>query len=69
MSIMTSWLADIKLGHCSTGWWLNRKFCCLEISDEDTCEEWRKWGAIQPFPWISYVMFAVSPRLPCGALC
>jgi chloride channel 3/4/5 len=62
MSIMTSWLADIKLGRCSTGWWLNRKFCCLEISEADTCEEWRQWGAIQPFPWVSYVIYAVSLR-------
>lgn len=61
MSIMTGWLSDIKLGYCSTGWWLSRKFCCLEISDEgESCQEWRRWGIIQPFPWIAYVLYAVS---------
>ncbi|GMK56525.1 hypothetical protein CspeluHIS016_0303650 [Cutaneotrichosporon spelunceum] len=61
MSIMTAWLADLKLGRCSTGWWLSRKFCCLEVSDEgESCEEWIRWGLFQPFPWIAYVMYAAT---------
>lgn len=66
MSIMTAWLADLKLGRCSTGWWLSRKFCCLEVSDEgESCEEWDRWGLFQPFPWIAYVVYAVSSTRVC----
>lgn len=61
MSIMTSWLTDMKLGYCTTGWWLTQKSCCLEISDEGQgCAEWRNWGAVQPFMWLAYVIVAVS---------
>ncbi len=61
ISIITAWLSDIKLGYCTTGWWLSQKFCCLELSDEGTgCEEWRSWGGIEPFRYIAYVLFAVG---------
>jgi hypothetical protein len=61
ISIVTAWLSDMKLGYCSTGWWLSQKFCCAEISAEGAaCEEWRSWGGIEPFQYIAYVLFAVS---------
>jgi hypothetical protein len=28
LNIITEWLSDIKLGHCSTAFYLNEKFCC-----------------------------------------
>jgi chloride channel 3/4/5 len=34
IAIVTDWLSDIKLGYCSSAWWLNQKFCCWEIEDE-----------------------------------
>lgn len=30
ISVVTEWASDLKQGHCSTGWWLNKKFCCWE---------------------------------------
>jgi len=61
MSIMTVWLSDIKMGYCTTGWWLTQKFCCLEISDEgEGCTEWRNWGGVEPFRYFAYILFAVS---------
>lgn len=33
ISIATEWASDLKQGHCSAGWWLNRKFCCWEMMD------------------------------------
>jgi len=61
MSIMTVWLSDIKMGYCTTGWWLTQKFCCLEISDEgEACAEWRNWGGVEPFRYLAYILFAVS---------
>lgn len=60
ISIMTVWLSDIKMGYCTTGWWLSQKFCCLEVSDEgEGCAEWRNWGGIEPFRYFFYIIFAV----------
>ena len=28
LSVITEWLADIKLGHCKTAFYLNENFCC-----------------------------------------
>jgi chloride channel 3/4/5 len=61
ISVISVWLSDVKLGYCTTGWWLNRKFCCLEVSDEgEGCAEWRNWGGVEPFRYMAYIFFAVS---------
>lgn len=28
LNIITEWLSDIKMGHCTTAFYLNEKFCC-----------------------------------------
>ena len=28
LNIITEWLSDIKLGHCTTAFYLNEQFCC-----------------------------------------
>ena len=28
LNIVTEWLSDIKLGHCTTAFYLNESFCC-----------------------------------------
>ncbi|CAD6891444.1 unnamed protein product [Tilletia controversa] len=33
IGIATEWASDLKQGYCSTGWWLNQKFCCWELTD------------------------------------
>lgn len=64
ISIITVWLSDIKMGHCTNGWWLSRKFCCLELAGEgEVCAEWVRWGGIEPFGYLVYVTVAVSPFL------
>lgn len=68
ISIMTVWLSDLKMGYCTTGWWLSQKFCCLEVSDEgEGCAEWRNWGGMEPFQYIFYVLFAVSAYFRASA--
>ena len=60
ISIMTVWLSDLKMGYCTTGWWLTRKFCCLDVSDEgESRTEWRTWGGVEPFRYLFYIFFAV----------
>lgn len=65
ISITSVWLSDIKMGYCSSGWWLNKKFCCQEVSEEgELCEEWTTWGGMEPFRYIAYIVYAVSHPLP-----
>ncbi|EPQ30162.1 uncharacterized protein PFL1_02278 [Pseudozyma flocculosa PF-1] len=33
ISLATEWASDLKQGYCSSGWWLNQKFCCWEMMD------------------------------------
>ena len=28
LNIITEWLSDVKLGYCTTGFYLNEQFCC-----------------------------------------
>lgn len=62
MAIVTAWLSDLKLGYCTQGWWLNRKFCCWEMVDEATgvgCEDWQEWTNWVGIQWMAYVFFSV----------
>ncbi|WVQ80441.1 hypothetical protein IAT38_002546 [Cryptococcus sp. DSM 104549] len=61
ISIITAWLSDIKMGYCTTGWWLSQKYCCLEMAEgAEGCAEWRHWGGVEPFRWIVYILFAAA---------
>lgn len=33
LNIITEWLADMKLGYCSTAFYLNEQFCCWGAED------------------------------------
>ncbi|KAK4336235.1 Anion/proton exchange transporter GEF1 [Rhodotorula toruloides] len=67
MSIMTAWLSDLKLGYCTQGWWLNRKFCCWEI-EEGFCEDWVTWTGWSGVQWVVYVLFAGLFAFSCAFL-
>ncbi|KAG2180237.1 hypothetical protein INT43_004026 [Umbelopsis isabellina] len=76
IAIVTDWLSDIKMGYCSTGWWLNQKFCCWGIEEHDgTCEFWTNWS--EPLSlsrdaftvkWIFYVAWATCFASTCAFL-
>ncbi|KKZ60111.1 chloride channel, other eukaryote [[Emmonsia] crescens] len=60
LNIVTEWLADIKLGYCTTGFYLNESFCCWGADDASQgCSEWQPWSSIAPFNYIAYFIFAV----------
>lgn len=64
ISITSVWLSDIKMGYCSSGWWLNKKFCCQEVSEEgEMCDEWQTWGGMEPFKYMAYIVYAVRAGL------
>ena len=56
LNIATEWLSDIKLGYCSTGFYLNESFCCWGA--EGGCDEWKVWSSWWPLNHIVYMIFA-----------
>ncbi|KAL1917300.1 uncharacterized protein VTP21DRAFT_4956 [Calcarisporiella thermophila] len=76
IAIITEWLSDIKLGYCSTGWWLNQKFCCWGVEEEDgSCLDWTDWSSAFNMPrgvtivnWLFYVIFSILFATTCAHL-
>jgi chloride channel 3/4/5 len=74
LNIATEWLSDIKLGYCTTAFYLNENFCCsgaesgmcsrkLEASLMPVgCPEFKQWTGFLPFNYVLYIVFAVSSR-------
>jgi chloride channel 3/4/5 len=56
LNIVTEWLSDIKLGHCSTAFYLNESFCCWGA--EGGCAEWKRWTSFGPLNYFFYILFA-----------
>lgn len=56
LNIVTEWLSDIKLGHCSTAFYLNENFCCWGA--EAGCPEWKRWSGFGPVNYVLYMLFA-----------
>ncbi|KAI9728028.1 MAG: glycerol ethanol, ferric requiring protein [Cirrosporium novae-zelandiae] len=58
LSVVTEWLSDMKLGYCTTAFYLNEQFCCW--GSENGCPEWHKWGgSFWPLNYFLYTSFAV----------
>ncbi|KAF1816910.1 chloride channel protein [Eremomyces bilateralis CBS 781.70] len=56
LNIVTEWLSDIKLGYCTTAFYLNENFCCWGA--ENGCDEWHRWTGIWPTDYLLYIVFA-----------
>ncbi|KAJ5697394.1 hypothetical protein N7488_011078 [Penicillium malachiteum] len=57
LNIITEWLSDIKLGHCTTAFYLNEQFCCWGA--EGGCPEWKPWTGFWLFNYVIYFIFAI----------
>ena len=56
LNIVTEWLSDIKLGYCTTAFYLNKSFCCWGA--ESGCSEWHRWSSFWPINYVLYIAFA-----------
>ncbi|EMC91818.1 hypothetical protein BAUCODRAFT_305808 [Baudoinia panamericana UAMH 10762] len=57
LNIVTEWLSDLKLGYCTTAFYLNESFCCWGA--EGGCAEWHHWsGHFWPINYLLYILFA-----------
>lgn len=61
LNIVTEWLSDIKLGYCTTAFYLNENFCCWGA--ESGCAEWNRWSSFWPVNYLSYIVFSVGYQL------
>ncbi|KAF9894746.1 glycerol ethanol, ferric requiring protein [Aspergillus nanangensis] len=57
LNIITEWLSDIKLGYCTTAFYLNEQFCCW--GSEGGCPEWKNWTSFWLINYVIYIFFAV----------
>lgn len=58
LNIIAEWLSDIKMGYCSTGFYLNENFCCW--GEDNGCDDWKPWTGFWPINYVVYIIFAVS---------
>lgn len=65
LNIVTEWLSDVKLGYCSTAFYLNEDFCCWGA---DTCDEWHRWTPLWPVNYLLYIIFSVTFALTSASL-
>ncbi|KAJ1920607.1 glycerol ethanol, ferric requiring protein [Mycoemilia scoparia] len=75
ISVVTEWLSDLKIGYCSTAWWLNEKFCCWENEDQfGSCDDWHSWSYVLTgrdfyiVNWILFITFATAIGWSCAYL-
>ncbi|KAH6613935.1 chloride channel [Boeremia exigua] len=66
LNIVTEWLSDIKLGRCSTAFYLNESFCCWGA--EGGCPEWKRWSTVWPVNYVLYMLFAALFALTAATL-
>ena len=65
LNIITEWLSDVKLGYCSTAFYLNEDFCCWGT---DTCDEWHRWTPLWPINYLLYIIFSIIFALTSASL-
>ncbi|EFX02890.1 voltage-gated chloride channel protein [Grosmannia clavigera kw1407] len=57
LNIVTEWLSDIKMGYCTTAFYLNESFCCWGA--DNGCADWHRWTVLEPANYVLYLAFAV----------
>ncbi|XWW95400.1 hypothetical protein V2A60_003358 [Cordyceps javanica] len=66
LNIITEWLADIKLGYCTTAFYLNENFCCW--GEDNGCDQWHRWTGFGPFNYFIYLAFGTMFAFVSAAL-
>ncbi|KAL6719209.1 glycerol ethanol, ferric requiring protein [Lecanora helva] len=65
LNIVTEWLSDVKLGYCTTAFYLNEDFCCW---GEDKCEDWHRWTSLWPVNYFLYFVFSIVFAMASASL-
>ncbi|KAL6014257.1 glycerol ethanol, ferric requiring protein [Candidozyma auris] len=57
LNIITAWLASMRLGYCSSNFYLSQGFCCWD--QEEECANWRPWSRFGVFRYVAYILWSV----------
>ncbi|KAI8960823.1 chloride channel protein [Daldinia sp. FL1419] len=58
LNIITEWLSDIKMGYCTTAFYLNENFCCW--GEDNGCDHWHRWTGFEPVNYLIYITFGTA---------
>lgn len=58
LNIITSWLANIRFGHCSHAFYLSKASCCWG-QDEAKCTTWVKWTNFEIVNYFIYIFISL----------
>lgn len=58
LNIITEWLSDIKMGYCSTAFYLNEKFCCWG-EDNGQSSNFRVVALAMSSSWHDVLLFSL----------
>ncbi|ODV85422.1 hypothetical protein CANARDRAFT_28225 [[Candida] arabinofermentans NRRL YB-2248] len=68
LNIITEWLGSLKMGYCSTNFYLNRDFCCWG-EEEDICPNWNPWSKFVIVNYLIFILISVVFGSIAAILC
>lgn len=66
LNIITAWLASLRFGYCSKGFYLSKAFCCWG-QPEDSCPNWNNWSDYTILAYFLYILMSIILSL-CAVL-
>ena len=56
LNVITAWLASLRMGYCSSQFYLSKTFCCWILGTEGTCADWLEWLHFLPLRYVTYIV-------------
>lgn len=62
LNIITAWLGSLRLGRCSSNFYLSKQFCCWGQTEEfgSSCKNWNDWSGLPTLNYILYVLISLA---------
>ncbi|KAI9598161.1 chloride channel [Syncephalis fuscata] len=63
LDVSAEWLSDMRFGYCKTGFYLNQRFCCWQLSANEPCTQWMSWSSAIGITsettayWVAYAVY------------
>lgn len=58
LNVITAWLASLRFGYCSAGFYLNESFCC-SAQDGHLCDTWHSWSSYEILNYFCYILISL----------
>ncbi|RKP20039.1 hypothetical protein ROZALSC1DRAFT_28428 [Rozella allomycis CSF55] len=59
LTLAIEWLVGMRHGYCSDAFYLSKRFCCWQISDEE-CSKWHNFSEYYILQYLVYTLFSVA---------